>query len=285
MRACVWGYVNLHCIRMKEFPRPRLVWLLFVAATSAQAAILTTVPMGGSMVHVSFAYDAVAGRVEAVVDPIVPQMTPLDASNPADNFFSGDPWFALLDPSQQGLALNRQYGFVMDAQTDPLPQDVGIWIRKTYSTPDLGLYRYRSTDPKAWEPIFGAAGSTNLWQWNLSMFHPAPAAPPTNGTHSASFEAFAVNLISGEPVPGIGPATFTLNWTIVSSGRPILCIGCDGLLRWPATATNYALECAESPAALTWTSVTNTPLVQGGQCTRPFDPSVCSRFYRLRRVP
>jgi hypothetical protein len=260
------------------------VAVAFLCAHVARSAVVTSVPMGGTMVHVNILYLAADSRLEAHVDPIIPQLAPLDVTNPADNFSSSDPWFPGLDPSGAGLAFNRQYGFVMDAASDPVPVDIGIWVRSLSLTPGLAAHRYKSTEPKAWEPILGAAGSTNVWQWNLAMFHPAMAAPPVNGSHAATFEAFAVDLSTGQAKANITPAPFTLNWTILPSARPVLTLGNDQILRWPATATNYVLQAASALGA-SWVVVTNSPVLFDGQCTLPVSQLLDTRFYRLKRVP
>ena len=108
----------------------------------------------------------------------VPQLTPLMVSNPGDSFDPADPWFDALDPSRQGLSFSRRYGFVMDTMTDPLPPNTAIWLRKVSGSPELGFYRYSGSAPKAWEPIFGTAGTTNALFWNGMMFHPGVTAPP-----------------------------------------------------------------------------------------------------------
>jgi hypothetical protein len=251
----------------------------------SQAAELTSVPMGGSMVHANVAYHAAQNRLEAHMESVVPQLTPLDVSSPADSFAPADPWFSCLDPTQQGQAFNRQYGFVMDASTDTLPAGTGISIRMLSRTPGVSTYRYRSSaGARSWDPIFGTAGSTNLFQWNLSMFHPAIAAPPTNGTHSATFEAFLVNTNTGQEVAAIAPAPFTLNWTIVPSARE-LHLAPDHVLTWGVSATNYVLECTDSLAAPSWMTMTNVPVVRDGKCAVTMECTGTTRFYRLRRLP
>jgi hypothetical protein len=259
--------------------------LAFLSAATSPAAVLTTVPMGGGMVHVNLLYNATDHRLEAAVEPVIPRLAPLDVTNPADSFVPADPWFGLLDPSQGGLAFNRQYGIVQAPGSDPVPADKGIWVRWLSCTPGLCFYRYRSTDPKAFEPIFGTAGATNVFPWSLSMFHPAVVAPPKDGTHTATFEAFVVNLPTGLPDPGFASAQFTLNWTIVPSARPTLALGNDHVLRWAASATNYVLEASDSTGAGTWWNVEATPVISGNFYELPIEPTGTGQFYRLRRVP
>jgi len=87
---------------------------------------------------------------------------PLLISNPNDGFCPADPWFDSLDPSRQGLAFTRRYGFDMDAMSDIPPDNRQLWIRKLSGSPALGIYDYNaSTTPKKWTPIFGTAGTSN----------------------------------------------------------------------------------------------------------------------------
>lgn len=259
-------------------------WVAWMAgvAVSVRAATLTTVPMQGSMVMPMLSYHAGDGTLTITVNPTVPQLTPLLVSNPADSFNPADPWYDCLDPSQRGLAFSRRYGFTMDTGADLIPAGTAIWIRKLSSTPGLGAYRYRSSTPKAWEPIFGTAGSTNTYQWDGSMFHPGFTAPPGTQSYTATFEAFLVDTGTGQPVPGANTGPFVLNWTEVPDGRPTLCVGPNMAITWPASATNYVLEAADSLSAPTWTVVTNTPVVLGGQCSVCMNPSAGQRFFRMR---
>lgn len=254
-----------------------------VTAPSLTAAVLTGVPMGGPMVHVNFLYNASQTRLEVRVDPVVPQLAPLDVTNPADDFDRADPWFGCLSPAASGLAFNRQFGFVMDAATDPLPVNTGIWVRQCSCSPGLRMYRYRSTDPKAWEPILGTFGATNVLAWNLAMFHPAVAADPTNGSCTAQLEALVVDLNTGQALAGVASVPFTLAWTAVASGRPTLELGPDLVLKWRSDPTNYVLQSCSSLATAVWAPVTNTPSVQEGYCRLLLESSSEARVYRLKR--
>jgi hypothetical protein len=255
------------------------------AAVSASAAPLTTVPMQGSMVMPMLKYTASLGTLNASVDPTVPQLTPLLISNPGDCFNPADPWYDCLDPSRQGQAFSRRYGFVMDTATDPIPAGTAIWIRKLFSSPCLGAYRYRSGVNKAWEPIFGTAGSTNALQWDGTMFHPGFTVPPGTGTYTATFEAFVMDTATGLPVPGANTGPFVFNWTDVPDGRPTLCVGPNAVLSWPAAATNYVLEAADSLSATNWTTVTNMPVLVNGQSTINLAPCKDCKFFRMRLGP
>jgi len=237
------------------------------------------------MIHANVLFDSAGKRLVVHVEPTVPRLTPLDVTNPADNYSPADPWFGCLDPSEQGMACNRQYGIVMDANTDPVPAEMGIWIRHVSHSAGLEFYRYRSSaQGKAWEPMFSTANSTNVFEWTLLMFHPAVCAVPTNGTATATFEAFAVDSASGLPLADISPGLFTLNWTIVPSARPTLDLSPAGVLSWPGTATNYVVESASSLTG-DWSGVSTTPSLQQGRYTLNVSPTAERQFYRLRRAP
>ena len=261
-----------------------VVWAAGVAI-SACAATLTNVPMQGGMVMPMVSYHASDGSLDVVVDPTVPQLTPLLASNPGDCFDPADPWYGGLDPSQQGLAFSRRYGFTMDTASDPIPAGTAIWIRKLSSSPGLGAYRYRSTDPKAWEPIFGTAGVTNALMWNGMMFHPGFTAPPGTGTYTATFEAFLMDNATGQPIPGANSGPFDLNWTSMPDGRPTLCMAPKVVIAWPSSTTNYVLEAADDLSGSGWKPVTNTPVLLDGQPTVVLDPSEAHKFFRMRLAP
>lgn len=245
--------------------------------------------MQGGMVMPMLAYHSADGTLTIQLAPTVPQLTPLLASNPGDNFDPADPWYDRLDPSRRGLAFSRRYGFVMDTATDPLPSGMAIWIRKLSSSPGLGAYRYRNGAVKLWDPIFGTAGMTNALQWDGTMFHPGFTAPPGTGTHTATFEAFLVDTGTGTAVPGGSTGPFTLNWTVVPDGRPTLTIATmistnSIMICWPTMATNYVLETAEALANSSWTQVTNEPLLIDGQRAVILAPSAPGKFYRMRLV-
>jgi hypothetical protein len=255
------------------------------AAVTASAATLTNVPMQGGMLMAMLSYNASAGTLRAMAPMDAAQLTPLLVSNPGAGFDPADPWYDCLDPSRQGLAFSRRIGFLMDTASDLIPTGTAIWIRKLSGSPGLGAYRYRSSAPKAWEPIFGTAGSTNALQWDGSMFHPGFAAPPGSGTYTATFEAFLVDTATGLPVPGAGTAPFVFSWTDVPDGRPALSVAAKVVLAWPASATNYVLEAADTLTASTWTPVTNAPVLLDGQPTVVLDPCQARRFVRMRLGP
>lgn len=231
------------------------------------------------------AYHAIDGSLTVQVDPTVPQLTPLLISNPGDSFDPADPWYDYLDPSRQGLAFSRRYGFVMDTGTDPLPSGLAIWIRKISSSPGLGIYRYRSGTAKLWDPIFGTGGATNALQWDGTMFHPAFTALPGTGSYTATFEAFLVDTTTGTAVPGANTGPFIFNWTDVPDGRPTLTVAQRIVVGWPPSATNYVLEVADVLPSSIWTTVTNTPVLVDGQFAVLLDAGAGQKFYRMRLVP
>jgi hypothetical protein len=258
---------------------------VLAGAQFIQAAVLTTVPMQGGMVMPMVAYHADHGHLHVTMDPAVPQLTPLLVSNPGDSFASTDPWYYALDPNQEGRAFSRRYGFVMDSMTDALPVGTAIWIRKLSSTPGLGAYRYQTTAPKAFQPIFGTDGSTNAMQWNGMMFHPTFTAPPGTNAFTAAFEAFLVNTNAGLEVPDSGSGPFVLEWTTVPDGRPALSIGSRMVIAWPASATNCVLESADAMPSSNWTRVTNSPVMLDGQAAVILDGGAAQKFFRMSLTP
>ncbi|MRR10417.1 hypothetical protein EG831_10165 [bacterium] len=249
------------------------------------AAVLTNVPMQGSMVMPMLRYHAGTGALTVTVDPAVPALTPLLVSHPGDRFDPADPWYDCLDPSCQGQAFSRRYGFVMDTSTDPLPAGVAIWLRKLDSTAGLDVYRYRGMGTKVWEPIFGTAGSTNALRWDGLMFHPAFTAAALEGTHRATFDAFLMDETSGQPLPGGNTGPFVFNFTVISDGRPALKIRPSVTVSWALSATNYVLESAATLPSASWTTVTNTPVVLEGENAVVLDPGKAAEYLRLRQLP
>lgn len=230
-------------------------------------------------------YSAADGRVRVRLDPAIPQLTPLLVSNPEDRFDPADPWFESLDPSRQGRSFSRRYGFVMNATTDPLPEGTSLWIRKMDSTPGLSVYRYSSSAPKAFEPIFGSEGSPNALRWNGMMFHPAFTAPASTNAIQAVFEAYLVDTATGIEVPNTASGPFTLEWTNVSDGRPELSIAQRIVIAWPSQTAGYILEGAEDLVGKPWTPVTNPPVLVDGLPAVVLPESESRKYFRMKRVP
>jgi hypothetical protein len=174
-------------------------------------ATLTSVPMQGSMVHVTITFtNQTDNSLSVVIDPVTPVLTPLSISNPGESFASSDPWASVLSDS----AFSRRYGFVLGSDSDTLPTGYAIAIRQTSASDGLEVYRYR-TSPKEYYGIFGTDGSNDTWQWNLSMFHPTYVASAGVGEYEASYEVYVVDAATSLAVSGYDMATFTLNFTAV----------------------------------------------------------------------
>jgi len=255
-------------------------------AYCAFGAILTSVPMQGGMVMPMVSYSTADGHMHVTSPLETPTLLPLLVSNPGDSFDPADPWFNTLDPSAQGASFSRRYGFVMDANTELLPANTQIWIRKLSGSPELKLYRYRATDPKAWEPIFGTEGVTNALYWNGMMFHPGVAAAPGTNNLSAVFEIYLLDTVSGAELQNSSSGPLELNWTNEPDGRPELQLNQRMVIDWPVdTSTNWVLECAASANAADWTTVTNTPVLVDGKPSVVLEGSAAQEYFRMRFIP
>lgn len=260
--------------------------LLTLLGFRSAAAVLTAVPMQGGMVMPMVSYHAAEERFHVTMPPEAPQLTPLLRSHPADAFDPADPWFPALDPSAQGASFSRRYGFVMDALTDPLPPGTQMWIRKLSGAPELKVFRYSGSEPKAWQPIFGTDGVTNALHWNGMMFHPAFTAPPGTNPLTAIFEIYLLDTTSGLEVPNASSGPLAFHWTNVSDGRPALRISPGNLVTWPAnTTTNWVLESAASPGAGDWRIITNQPVLAEGQLGVTLENPGRQQYFRMRHVP
>jgi hypothetical protein len=260
--------------------------VLSLVTFAADAATLTSIPMQGGMVMPMVSYQAATGKVRVMMPAEIPQLTPLLVSNPADSFAPGDPWFDSVDPSRQGAAFSRRYGFVMDANTDLLPSGTQLWIRKLSGSPELKAYRYKETEPKAWQPIFGTNGGTNAMFWNGMMFHPAFTAPPGTNALTATFEVYLLDTTTGLEVPNSSSGPLIFDWTNVSDGRPVLNLTPRIVVGWPAaTPGNWVLEAADSATATTWTVVTNPIVTVADQPGVVLEGNLTQQFFRMRFVP
>ena len=266
-----------------------LICLLLTAfAGSVSAAVLTSVPMQGGMLMPEVYYHADTDSVTVDLSAILvtAQLTPLLISHPRDSFAPADPWFEALDPSRQGLAFSRRYGFDMDAMSDIPPANRQLGIRKLSGSPALGLYDYNaSTTPKRWTPIFGTAGTSNATYWSGLMWHVGVVAPPGTNTYTATFEAYVVNTDDGLEVPRSSSGPFSLNWTDVPDGRPQLNIAAPApgqvQLIWPASATNWTLVSAATLGATNWSAVSNAPVTLSNRCAVTLN-AAAAPFYRLK---
>jgi hypothetical protein len=265
---------------------------LFLAAVAINlapgplvSATLTTIPMQGGMVMPMLSYVAGEERLYVMMDAAVPQLTPLLVSHPEDRFDPADPWFDALDPTREGRSFSRRYGFVMDTMTDPLPAGRAIWIRKLSGSPELSVYRYASTEPKAFEPIFGTEGAPPARFWNGLMFHPVFTAPPGTNAFIAIFEACLVDTNTGTEIANSSTGPFVLNWTNIPDGRPELGIAQRIVISWPVAAANYVLEGAASLDHGSWTLVTNAPVLLDGESAVVLDRDEARKFFRMRLAP
>ena len=266
--------------------------VLAAFAGSSVAAVLTTVPMQGGMLMPEVYYHADTDTVTVDLSAILvtPQLTPLLISHPGNEFSPADPWFDSLDPTRQGLAFSRRYGFDVDAMSDLLPDNRQLWIRKLSGSPQLGIYDYNaSTTPKKWTPIFGTAGTSNAICWSGLMWHVGVTAPPGTNNYTAVFEVYVVNVDSGREVPGSGSGPLVLNWTDVSDGRPQLTIAVPQpgqvQLCWPVGAANWSLVSAATPDAPIWSAVTNPPVTLNHELAVTLNAADTVRFFRLKLNP
>ncbi len=256
-----------------------------LAPLGALAATLTTVPMQGGMAMPMISYHAEHGHLRVTMPADLPQLTPLLVSHPGDSFDPADPWYNHLDPARGGLSFSRRYGFVMDALSDPLPADTAIWLEKTSGPQELNFYRYAGSSPKAWQPIFGTAGSPAAMAWNGMMFHPAVTAPPGTNGYTATFEAYLVNTTTGAKIEGSGSGPMLLVFTNVPDGRPTLAISTKIAIAWPASPSSYVLQQADALPATAWTDLPVTPVLIDGLPTVLLEPDAATRFFRLRPAP
>lgn len=261
-----------------------IAWLALLGHAS-NAAVLTNVPMQGGMVMPMVSYSAAKDGITVMMPLTVPQLTPLLVSNPSDRFNPEDPWFGNLDPSREGLAFSRRYGFVMSGNTDILPASREIWIRRLSGSPGLSAFRYQDTEPKAMEPIFGTQGVTNAMRWNGKMFHPLFTAPPGTNELTATFEAYLLDTATGEEVPNSSSGDLVFNWTTAPDPRPVLRVASGGLsISWAASGLTWKLESCETLDSPTWTTVTNLPQIGEGETSVSLPADSTRRFFRLNLV-
>jgi hypothetical protein len=261
-------------------------------SVSAHAVVLSTVPRQGGMLmpEVYYHADSDSVTVDLSAISITAQLTPLLVSNPNDSFNPADPWFEGLDPSRQGLAFSRRYGFDMDPMTDYLPGNRVLWIRRLASSPELSFYDYNDfVSPKTWSPIFGTAGTDNAVYWSGVMWHIGVTAPPGTNSFSAAFEIYVVNADTGEEVAGSSSGAFVLNWTDVSDGRPALTIAPTAsnqfTVSWPTPAVNWDLLTATNLTSTNWIACANAVQTQGANSFITFSNAPARQFFRLERNP
>ncbi len=263
----------------------RLMFILALVPYWGSAATLDEVPMQGGMLMPMIEYRADVGRLHVMMPAGTAQLTPLLVSHPGDQFDPADPWFDNLDPSAQGYAFSRRYGFVMGMMSDPLPSGTEMWIRKLAGPDELEFYRYGGNPPKAWEPIFGTAGSPAARFWNGMMFHPGVSAPPGEEGYTATFEVYLVETDSGAELADSGTGPIVLEFTNVPDGRPALEMHLLPAVSWPAEADGWVVEYATEPHAAEWTAMTNTPTLVEGRPTLLVEELPDEIYLRMRRAP
>ena len=261
------------------------VILALLSAAGLSAATLSTVPMQGGMVMPMFSYDAEEDQLRVMLDPAIPELTPLLVSHPADDFDPADPWHEALSPAQEGRSFSRRYGFVMNTMTDPLPPGRELWIRKLSGTAGLGVYHYSTSEPKTFEPIFGTDGTTEARPWNGMMYHPTFTAPSGTNAHSATFEAYVVDSNTGSMVPNSTTGPFELKWTNVRDGRPAVSIAPGPVVSWAVTEKDFSLEAASDLVGASWTPVETPSTEVEGRITVVLEATEILRFFRLKLTP
>ena len=268
---------------MQKFRLFAVLSALVLSSSIAHSAVLNAVPMQGGMVMPMVSYNEQAGKIQVMMPTEVPQLTSLLISNPGDSFAPTDPWFDALDPSRRGDSFSRRYGFVMSEMSDLLPEGTQMWIRKISGPPEVKIYRYFGTDPKAFEPIFGTEGVTNALHWNGMMFHPVITAPPGTNDYSLAFEVFLKNADSGEELANSSSGPLEFKLTNIPDGRPALTVTRKIVVAWPADVSgNWVIESAPTPDASLWETVTNAPVMIDDQPSVVLD-GAWQQYFRLRR--
>lgn len=249
-----------------------------------QETRLLSVPMQGGMAMPAIRYQAEHGHLMVTMPQVVPHLTTLEESHPDAHFNPNSPWYHHLDPDHMGMAFNRQYGFVIDGTSNLLPLGTAIWIQLLSADHGLRAYTYRniSEEEQIWTPMFGTEDSSKVFEWDMRMFHPAFVAPQGSGPLSAEFEAFVVDTGTGERIPDIGGAKFTLHWTAEHSGEmPELSISQMIVLTWPGNFSGHHLESTMDLDSGEWQTMHVTPTMMDGKATVILDNSHQGMYFRL----
>ena len=269
---------------------PLSLWLL--ANGGIRAGVLETVPRQGGMLMPEVYYHADTDTVTVDLSGVTSggnQLTPLLISDPGDWFDPASAWFDCLDPSRQGRAFSRRYGWDMDVMSDLLPDGRALWIRNLGSSPELEFYDYNDyVAPLTWNPIWGTAGTRNATVWNRIMWHFGATAPPGSNVYSATFEVYVVDTTTGQEVPGSGSGPLPLTWTCVPDGRPVLTITNSPpgavTVSWPASGTNWSLFWTTNLLSTNWVAATNSVVALGSYSTVMLSNTLPRQFYRLQYV-
>ncbi len=275
-------------LNLNRFNLLTLITLLNVGSTTfaQESTLLETIPMQGGMIHVEFEYHASHQGLHVHIPDVIPMAFPLAESHPDHSFVETDPWFNELDPSEGGMAFNRQFGFVMNPNSDLLPLGQSIRIRAVEKTAGLKAYFYRMMGDQSWNELFVPEQAESDLVWDLAMFHPAFVMPAIPGEYSAQLEALVVDDTTGEPVEGIDPLTFTLPLQVPGEPTeiPTLSIGQRWVLSWPMDGGSYMVEYADSPDATEWTHLHVTPVDWNGEKIVILEATESQRFFRLSRM-
>ncbi|QYY37206.1 hypothetical protein [Ruficoccus sp. ZRK36] len=189
--------------------------LLCACALTARGEEINTVGQKMPMIHINIdfnSYAAPASALTVIVDNSVPEMQPLSTLSPGSSFNPSDPWYATLDPSQEGLAWTRQYGFV--TTFDPAPEGLYFWVDMDVSGSGLEAYYVRDSSPTEFTAIFGTDGSSTQWMYPDTMTHPVFAADPTVASYSVSGTIY-LGDIDGIADSSYTAQSFTLDFTAV----------------------------------------------------------------------
>jgi len=130
----------------------------------------------------------------------------------------------------EGKAYGDQYGWLADGFVDPGFGN-GISIQLVSATAGLETYEGGRRMMKAthsYDPIFGTAGSSDVWSWGGAMTHNWYAAVE-NGVYSATYRVF-VSDADGHAVGGFSDAQITLNFNAVPAPGAAGVLALGGLI-------------------------------------------------------
>lgn len=169
-----------------------------------------------SMKHIGI--HLVGTSIQLAVDETVP--TPmLRALDEPDEFDPAQPWAVLQDKAH-----NFQYGWLIGGLWGP-PFGLGVWVELLDATDGLETYSSIAPLSGTYAPIFGTAGSSNLWQWGGSMIHNAYAVEnPTLSSYQATYRVYIGDAVTGAPTPGYQSDVVTLTF----NATPVLTADFNG---------------------------------------------------------
>lgn len=103
-----------------------------------------------------------------------------------------------------GKGYNGQYGWLISGFWAP-PSGGHVWIKRIDQTTGLETY-----DANTFAPLFGTAGSSNLWEWDGTMTHNWYVAS-SYGLYEATYEVY-IGDATGFALPGLFSDQITLTW-------------------------------------------------------------------------